>query len=153
MRCLIKNFLRLLLLLILLAVFQPAWAQKFTVVQKGNAKARIVLPEKSTVVEVQAAKVLQDYLERISGSVLPIATDDSPQQEGEILIGNVNRPALAGLPKEKLGTDGIYLKNDGKTLIIAGGTEKGTLYAVYSLLEKYLGCRKYSSHRDLYTPK
>ena len=29
--------------------------------------------------------------------------------------------------------------------MITGGTEKGVLYGVYTFLEKYLGCRKYSS--------
>ena len=33
----------------------------------------------------------------------------------------------------------------GKKLIIAGGKDKGTLYGVYTFLEDYLGCRKYSS--------
>ncbi len=36
------------------------------------------------------------------------------------------------------------IKTDSLRLIIAGGNEKGTLYGVYSFLEKYLGCRMYS---------
>ena len=33
---------------------------------------------------------------------------------------------------------------DSLRLIIAGGNKKGTLYAVCTFLEKYLGCRMYS---------
>ncbi len=127
-----------------LLLVQPVRAQQFTLVKKGIAKSRIVIPEKATVVEIQAAKVLQDYIQRISGANLSIETDKTEQQNGEILIGNVNRPALNAIPKEKLGKDGLFIKNDGKRLVITGGTGKGILYGVYTFLEKYLGCRKYS---------
>ena len=73
-------------------------------------------------------------------------------QEGEILIGNVNRPELNDVPKEKLGKDGLFIKTNGNSLVITGGTDKGILYGVYTFLEKYLGCRKYSS-KVTYVPK
>src|SRR5690606_874898 len=37
------------------------------------------------------------------------------------------------------------IKTDSARLIIAGGSEKGTLYGIYSFLEEYLGCRMYSA--------
>jgi len=66
-------------------------------------------------------------------------------KQSEILIGNVNRPELNTIPKEKLGKDGLFIKTSGKNLLITGGTDKGILYGVYTFLENYLGCRKYSS--------
>lgn len=110
------------------------------------------MPVKATVVEIQAAKVLQDYIQRISGARLPIEYDSVRQHEGEILIGNVNRPDIKKIPKEKLDKDGLFIQNTGKSLIITGGTDKGILYGVYTFLDKYLGCRKYSSTAT-YVPK
>ncbi|MEJ0101999.1 MAG: alpha-glucuronidase family glycosyl hydrolase [Bacteroidota bacterium] len=57
----------------------------------------------------------------------------------EILIGNVNRPELNTVPKEKLGKDGLFIKSSGKNLLITGGTDKGVLYGVYTFLETRLG--------------
>ena len=137
---------------VFLLIIQSAQAQSFTIVKSGIPKSSIILPAKPTVTEIQAAKVLQDYIERISGALLPIKGDTVKQQPGEILIGNVNRPELNNVPKEKLDKDGIFIKNNGKNLVITGGTDKGVLYSAYSFLENYLGCRKYSA-KVTYVPK
>jgi hypothetical protein len=49
-----------------------------------------------------------------------------------------------GLNFNTLKEDGFLIKTDSMRLIVAGGNEKGTLYGVYTFLEKYLGCRMYS---------
>ncbi|MEX1240564.1 MAG: DUF4838 domain-containing protein [Cyclobacteriaceae bacterium] len=134
------------LFLIASAFSSTTIAQEFAVVKKSKPKSTIVIPERPTVIEIQAAMVLQDYVNRISGAMLPIASDNSRKIEGgEILIGNVNRPGQRGVSLDKLGKDGVFIHNTGKTLIITGGPDKGVLYAVYTLLEQYLGCRKYSA--------
>ncbi len=70
-----------------LANIQSILAQSFTIVKNGIADSRIILPSKPTVKEIQAAKVLQDYIERISGAILQIEGDSVKQMPGEILIG------------------------------------------------------------------
>jgi hypothetical protein len=59
---------------------------------------------------------------------------------------------LNDVPKEELDKDGIFIKASSKNLLITGGTDKGVLYAVYTFLENYMGCRKYSS-KVTYVPK
>jgi hypothetical protein len=142
--------LHLMLMLIFLAA--SATAQQFTAVKNSKPASTIVIPEKATVIEIQATMVLQDYIQRITGAKLNVVPDNTEPTGNEILIGNVNRPELKDVPTEKLEKDGLYIRNTGKRLILAGGTEKGTLYAVYTLLENYLGCRKYSS-AVTYVPK
>lgn len=140
-----KKLLTLLIPFFFVATIPSTHAQSFTLVKDGIPKSRIIFPAKPTVIEIQAAKVLQDYIERISGAFLPIEVDKVEQQPGEIMIGNVNRPQINDVPKEKLDKDGIFIKSTGKSLLITGGTDKGILYGVYTFLEKYLGCRKYAS--------
>jgi hypothetical protein len=147
-----KKLLALIMSFCFLVNVQSIQAQSLTIVKDGISKSRIILPSKPTVIEIQAAKVLQDYIERISGAILPIAGDSVKQHDGEILIGNVNRPALNDVPKEELDKDGIFIKASSKNLLITGGTDKGVLYAVYTFLENYMGCRKYSS-KVTYVPK
>src|SRR5690349_3490149 len=92
---------RSLLLLGAILLFASLHAQHLTLVSKGRPKARIIIPEKPTVVEVQAAKVFQDYIERMTGATLALASDQSEPQNGEVLIGNVNRPEGKSAPDRK----------------------------------------------------
>ena len=147
-----KKGLLLIIPFFFLVVSQSVQAQQFTLVKRGTSKSRIIIPEKAGVIEIQAAKVLQDYVQRISGARIPIESDNTNPQKGEILIGNVNRPELNVVSKEKLGKDGVLIKSTENSLVITGGTDKGILYGVYTFLEKYMGCRKYSPSVT-YVPK
>jgi|WetSurMetagenome_2_1015567.scaffolds.fasta_scaffold00667_11 hypothetical protein len=140
------------LLLISLFLLMEVQAQQFTMVTDGKSNYRIIIPEIPDAVEIQAALVFQDYIQRISGAILTIEPDNIKPADGEILIGKVKRKEMKDVPIEKLLDDGLYIKTTGKKLLIAGGTEKGTLYGVYTFLDKYLGCRKYSS-AVTYVPK
>jgi hypothetical protein len=143
---------RLQLILISIFLLATVQAQQFTLVNNSKSKCRIIIPEKGNVAEIQAALVFQDYIKRISGTIIPIVSDITKPEDNEILIGNVNREEYRNVPVEKLEKDGLYIRNTGKKLVIAGGSDKGVLYGVYTFLEKYLGCRKYSS-AVTYVPK
>lgn len=119
---------------------------RIVIADKGASLYRIVLPSSSTVYEKQAAEVLQDYLLQISNTALPIITADKPGSPYEILLGQNDRLGERGISIDfnELEADGFVIKSDSMRLIIAGGNYKGTLYGVYTFLEKFLGCRMYS---------
>ena len=120
---------------------------KLVIADKGASLYRIVLPSSSTEHEKKAAEVLQDYLLQISGTALPIITADKPGSPYEILLGQNDRLGERGINVDfnELEADGFVIKTDSMRLIIAGGNFKGTLYGVYTFLEKFLGCRMYST--------
>ncbi|WP_416864976.1 MAG: DUF4838 domain-containing protein [Imperialibacter sp.] len=120
--------------------------EKIILADKEQTLYRIVVPSAATADEQKAANVLQDYLLQISGAVLPIIEADRSRSRYEIVLGQNERLGELGLPinLNDLKEDGFLIKTDSLRLIIAGGNEKGTLYGVYSFLEKYLGCRMYS---------
>ena len=126
--------------------------KELTIVHSGKAKSIIIIPKNASEIETKAANVLQDYIQRISGATIDIQSDQSKASKNEILIGKVNRPEIKNISFEELQKDGYQIKNTGKNLIIAGGSDKGTLYGVYTFLENYLGCRKYTS-KVAYIPK
>lgn len=121
-------------------------AGNIVLADKGFSAYRIVLPSFATIHEQKAAEVLQDYLLQISGAALPIITADKKESPYEILLGQNDRLAglNAGISFNELEADGFVIMTDSMRLIIAGGNEKGTLYGVYTFLEKYLGCRMYT---------
>ena len=58
-----------------------------------------------------------------------------------IILGDVSF-ANNVLPEyDELDDEGFILFSDGKHLVIRGGTDRGTLYGVYTFLEDYLGVR------------
>jgi len=63
------------------------------------------------------------------------------QAASRIVVGKTTAGARhKGLDLDKLGAEGFVIKTIGGDLVLAGGEERGTLYAVYTFLES-LGCR------------
>jgi hypothetical protein len=129
-----KQFCMAILAILLIGT---ASAQRITLVKKHKPVSSIVVAPNATVSELKAAAVLQNYIRQISGAVLDIHYDTIGSSGTEILIS-------AG-PTTVLGSDGFTIRTDGSKLLIQGGPGNGALYGVYTLLEKYLGCRQYSS--------
>ncbi len=121
-------------------------APDLILVDRGKPATVIVIPTAPTPHELKAATELQLYIKRISGAVLPVVADATPERSAEILLGHTKRSAklLPGLTPASLEEDGFRMAVRGSKLVIYGGTRKGTLYGVYSLLEDQLGCRMYS---------
>jgi alpha-glucuronidase len=117
-------------------------------VKDGEPKYSIVTAARSSVNENRAAKLLQEYIQKISGATLPIYTDQERPVKNEIIVGFSDRT------KEKkwrelggtLAPDGYQINTEKGKLLILGGKHKGTIYGVVELLEKYLGCPRAYSH-------
>ncbi len=101
--------------------------------RSGKPVSRIVITEKSEVNQ-KAADLLQLFIERISGAVLPI-TADQKIKRGDVRIGGTAAGA---------GEDGFRLLTQDGALFIQSGGDKGAIYGVVTLLEDYLGVSYYA---------
>jgi len=121
-------------------------AQQIVLTQDGTSAYRIVVPVAASAYETKAAQVLQKYLLQISGAALPIVPAGTPASRYEIVLGQNERldELRITVSLNELKEDGFVIRTDSLRLTIAGGNDKGTLYGVYTFLEKYLGCRMYS---------
>jgi len=122
-------------------------------VKNGKSPYSIVIPLQPTPADTRAAEIFGQAIFRISGAELPVHTDQSTAGRYEISIGNTNR--LKNLTdKEMLARvkdpDGFAIFSEKGKIYILGGTHKGVIYGVVSLLEKYLGCRKFSPDFEYY---
>jgi len=125
--------------------------------ENGNSNYKIVLAEDASKVQEFAAKELRSFLKQICQAELPIVTDSQPLGECEIILGqNRHLQKLnTTIDFSNLGKEGFTIRTVGNHIIIAGGPPaqrvrragpvRGTLYGVYTFLEKYLGCRWYTS--------
>jgi len=109
----------------------------------GASEYCIVVSEFASKKEMQVALELQNYIERISSVKLPIVTDAVELKNHEIILGNNEHLKMLGIPIDfdGLGGQGFTIQTAGPHVIIAGGTDQGTAYGIYTFLEKYLGCR------------
>ena len=123
------------------ALSAPANAP-LTLVEKGKSTYTICLSEAASPSEKHAAEELQRFLEEMSGARLPIASDAEKPAGDLILLGKsvLVEQLDPRIPYSRLGAEGFVLKTSGKQLLIVGGAQRGTLYGVYTFLDK-LGCR------------
>jgi hypothetical protein len=140
---------RILFAVLCLAAAACAPAQELTLAARSQpAACTIVRPTSASPSQVYAAEELQRFTEQMTGVRLPIATDEAPLPARAVLLGNTRYTAeLLGAPADvgALGDDGFRLVRRGDRLLVLGGPMRGTLYGVYELLERFGGCRWYSS--------
>jgi hypothetical protein len=130
-----------------------SWGAIFPI-KNSKPLYQIVLPAKPTQLEFQSADYLQRYVFKITGATLPIVSDNIEATDREIIIGKTTRLINTPLFKvsDTIDADGYYLRTLDKKLYILGGKNKGLFYGVIAILEKYLGCRKFSPTYE-YIPK
>jgi len=110
-------------------------------VKEGKPMSRIVVASDSKN-DRSAAVLLNDFMGRISGCTLPIVQDAKAKpRKNDIVIGDRSVVRLADEVQKAslLKEDGFLLSSKDGILKIVGGGDKGSIYGVVTLLEKYLG--------------
>lgn len=125
----------------MLGVLLPDTKDAFAVllVQDGQPRATIMVPKNASSQVQQAAEVLQSYIQKSSGALLPIATTAT----GNALhVGQTPAVQKADIDVSKLDADGFILQGlDARNFAIVGNTDWGTEFGAYDFLERYLGVR------------
>ena len=101
-------------------------------VKNGKSDYAIIVAPNATAREKRAVSLLQDYVFKISGYKLPTATKKVINAVYIKMGASIKHP------------DGFSINTTGQDIVIEGGIHKGCIYAVISLLEKYMGCHYYS---------
>ena len=129
-----------------LIVGAQAAAEGLPLVKNGKSDYTIVLSKEASPSEEHAAEELQNFLFEISGAKLPIEIEGDTVPARMIVLGDGETRRLRGTPIDirALGDEGYTIRTFGPDLIIVGGRLRGTMYGVYTFLEKVLGCRWYS---------
>lgn len=125
--------------LLLLLSGTGIYANSIVIVKDHQPKATIVLPNSASQTIQQAAKVLQDYIKRSTGAVLPIITHNGSNAIS-IHIGLTSFVKAQKINLHNLDEDGFILQGiNAKNFIIIGGSDWGTEFGIYAFLERYIG--------------
>ncbi|MBB4034505.1 hypothetical protein GGR21_000390 [Dysgonomonas hofstadii] len=118
------------------------------VVEKGKPVGRIVLSTNDAV-DIKAAGLLQDFIRRISNAKLPIVHDTNTRKS-DIIIGNgdLNKDIIT----KDITEDGFRISVSKNNLHIVSGGGYGSVYAVVTLLERYLGVGYWGEYEYSFTP-
>ncbi len=121
--------------------------------KENQSKVSIIIPANATSREVFAASELKKYIYLICKAEISVITDADTPTEFKLLIGGPERNAVtkkyiseAEFDAMVPGPEGVLLYTHADAFIVAGSSknknecERGTVYAVYELLERYLGC-------------
>lgn len=108
--------------------------------ESGGQVGSIVLPASPTLAEQYASYELQRFFFEIFGTTVGVQGRDTPAASGtEIHIGTAVDPVKRSTLDGQLD-DSYIVGMDNNTILLAGNTDLGTLYAVYALLRQQ-GCR------------
>ena len=147
------GFARATVCLAVLVSTLPDVAQAFDIVSSGQARTKIVIPDRATPVVVFAAGELQYHIARASGVKLDVVEESkSPDSSGLIYLGPCRKTAATQVLGPKLPANGFVIKLAANSLFLAGDDSDGvptwilhnnrervgTLFAVYEFLEKHL---------------
>ena len=116
-----------------------------TLAENGRSDYVIVCGKERGDPERTAAEKLRGYLEQICGVTLPLVSDGTEPAEKEIVVGRTGREDGAfALDRSGFTDETLCYFTAGERLVIAGGEQRGTLYAVYEFLKRELDCRWYA---------
>ena len=107
------------------------------------AHSRIITASKCDSVTRYAAEELARWLGEMTGAAFTIASDLTPAQENDILVGANSRTKKYAERTDALPREGYFYCTDGSNLIF-GGKGRALLYGVYAFLEDELGIRFFS---------
>ena len=106
------------------------------IVVNGEPSAIIVVRRNATEREIQAAKEIRDYVEKVSSALLPVVRNDENLSDRIIRI-NVRKV------NEAASGEGFTISSGKDGAILVGNSPIGALYAAYEFLERVIGVRWY----------
>ncbi len=107
--------------------------------EEGKSDYSIVLSANASLTERTAANELQTIIKQMSGAMLPIVTNPSGKS---VYVGWNSK---VGTVRPDSTDESFTYLTIGEDLFIYGGSERGTMYGVFSFLERELGVCWYTS--------
>jgi len=139
-----------LILVVLMALgwrASAAPAGQVLLAQDGQTSYQIVTHDRPAAPQRHGAEELASFLKQISGADFPVVRQADWSGGPAIFVGASAAAGRAApdLDLRGLGHEGFVIRTSAPHLLLVGGEPRGTLYAVYTFLEDYLGCRWWTS--------
>lgn len=127
------------------ALLVTACNRSLTLADDGHSDYRIVVSAEADSLTRLTAQRFQHYFQQITKVTLPVMADTAAPTSTEIIFGPTNRTEGDTTTRNHLGEDGFSIYTVGSSVHVSGNTSRGTMNGMYTLLDDYFGCRKYSA--------
>ena len=127
--------------------FYSGVKETYSLFKNQESDYKIVLSKEASKSEQWAARELKNCFEEIGGIDIEIVDDAYGLVENEIIIGyNQHAKKVLGnsFKAPELLDESFIYKNIGSKIVLLGGKQRGTMYAVFSFLENEFGVRWYT---------
>jgi hypothetical protein len=112
-------------------------AAQTPVAQGGSSLTEVIVDPSASPAVHHAADELSSYLSQITGASIPVVPTSSPDPNGIVVgPGLLTTQLCPDIPWDKLAPEELVLRSTMGGLVVAGGSDRGTLYAVYRLLAR-----------------
>lgn len=134
------------IVLALFIIAQRGCAKTYKLFEGGRSSYSIIVGSNASESELYSAKELQSYILQIGSVTIPIKYCGEGKKGNRIIVGYNHdvRKLLPDMPRPLLEDEAFFYKNVGGDIVIIGGSERGTMYGVFSFLENEFGCRWYT---------
>lgn len=110
------------------------------IVKNGKTEYKLVVPSEQSKYIKMAKREFNYLFLQATGISLNTVTDDQATYDENakyISLGKTSLLTAAGITADKktLGTEGHKIVTEGQSVFLVGGTDEGTLYAVYTFME------------------
>ena len=134
--------MRNIFILTLICAASLLCAAPLRLAENGKTAYKIVVPAKVTAVDQFAAKELQYFLKQITGADFAIVNS---AKTPAIYIGDAKGKSLSDQEN--------VIETRGRNLHLYGGGLRGSLWAVYELIENQFGCMFFNAHGEVFIPQ
>ncbi len=137
----------------LMGALSGSASDSIELVREGRSRSAVYVSAQETPVTLAAADTLRHYIRAVSGAEVPVirtapgagpAETRAADPGAHRIVFEVGASHDAGLDVAALGQDGFCIRTLGGDLYLTANRDDGIQNAVYTFLETYLGCRKYS---------
>ncbi len=128
-------------------LFNSGKRNNYSLFNNKKTDYKIIVGVDASESEQWAAEELQKTLLKISGASFEIISDRNEITNNEIIVGyNNHSKQLLGnkFNRPELLDESFIYKNINSNIILIGGKQRGTMYAVFSFLENEFGVRWYT---------
>ena len=127
------------------SISNPQQHKKYLLFAEGRSDYCIAMDKDASESEQFAAKELQHWVKECGGVELPIKAIEDKHTGYRIVVGyNSYIKTKIGTEPPALNDESFTYRSSGGDILIYGGKQRGTMYGVFSFLERELGCRFYT---------
>lgn len=118
--------------------------------ENGQTDYIVVIPENATEAVQYASQLLTKHFEEATGAKLRVEEDGGQKLDSEKSVLSIGKTSILAeteldVSEKTMNYDGFRIKRYGKTVVLCGGTDSGTIYSAQEFLHRQFAYEVYAA--------